>query len=312
MAVNENERILRLRNETSLCLDDLVTLVINSSMAMELRNFSEEVMQKKPNFAFSLKQARELRDITRKALKQYESHALDDGGLMNYLDSAQEILKGEKQTNGGGNRMGMFGDLFSGKERKKQESMDKLEKNWKSVCEEILSCEKEMEHCIEASQGYAPDSMVYRSNERAYNNAKDKLALLRKQEQVLSAGLGQARRAELIATFNQSQRETLILLDNVLVDKDLTKTQTEVEIIGEKLNGKLSSTAGYGDSLIKDSEELKVRPDSEFSAMVAASERRKAAIEVTGAEEPEAQTEQVEQESDFDREVKAHSSKEQS
>ena len=33
MAGNENDRILRLRNETSLYLDDLVALVVNSSLS---------------------------------------------------------------------------------------------------------------------------------------------------------------------------------------------------------------------------------------------------------------------------------------
>ena len=54
MADRENEKIISYRNQTSMCLDDLVALVSNGALAGELRIFSDDVMKLKPGFAFEL------------------------------------------------------------------------------------------------------------------------------------------------------------------------------------------------------------------------------------------------------------------
>jgi len=310
MAGNDNEAILRLRNEASLCLDDLVALVVNGSLSFDLRLFSTEIMELRPGFAFSLKQARALRDITQKTLKQYQAHAIDDNELMNYVTNARAILKGNEQMNGG-NQMSVFKKILHGKEIKKQENLVRIEREYRDVCEQILACEAEKARCIENTRGCAPDSMTYRDNERAYNNANNKLKLLRKQEVSLSDTLDQTTRIRLMEEFNEKQkaiaRMTAVAFGN---QKDLDHMVAEVETNSAKIEQRLDGMRGFGNEVFDAPERKVTRDDSEFAASLAADERRSATMNMAGVEETVFQTTSAESTSEFGRLVNAHGNKE--
>lgn len=301
MPSNENEKILHLRNTISLCLDDLTALVINSALALILRDFSEEVMQMTPGFAFSLRQAKDLNELTQKTLRQYQTHTIQDGDLMKYVSDARMILKDENLLNGG--RTMNLKNLFQGKERKKQESLDQLESSYRSVCDQILACEEKMAQCVEASKGHSPDSMVYRANERAYNDAQNNRALLRKQEAVLSQALDNATRVRLVKEYNDRQKEIERLTGIVLGDeKNLGRLLAEAELRTDKIGETVGKTQNFGSALFEEPEVSAPASVSEFGAKVAASERRDSLLSESGSlSEIGMQTQPQEQKSEFSK-----------
>lgn len=308
MAGGEKDRILQLRNQTSLKLDDLAALVVNSALFLDLRFFSEEIMELKPGFAFTLKQAEALKNLTEKVFSQYKKKAVGDSGLMNYLADAKSILRDEAKANGGG-QMSFLTDLFHRGEIRKKEEQAKLERDYKALWGEILSCEREMAQCITESKGCAPDSMVYRSNERKYSIAKKKLALLRKQEKQMNDVIEQTTLINLIEEYGKVERElankTGILFGS---DESREKALATAETDENKVNQGISAVRDYGGSLFESPEEETARPSSEFSAKVAASERRDAMMETSGEAEPEGET--AGGSSEFDRLVNGSDTKE--
>ena len=285
MFSHDNEKILRLRNETSLCLDDLVALVINSALALRLREFSDEIMEMTPGFAFSLKQAKALRDLTADTLKQYASHTIRDVDLMNYFSNARAVLKDEQISNGG-NKMGLKDLLFHGKERRQQESMNEVERQYKEICEQILACEETMERCMDAADGHSPDSMVYRNSEREYSRAENELTMLRQQEVNLSKALEVAGRIELVRRFRDREKRIAQSIQSLLGNSaDQERALAEIEQATGQIEGKLSETANYGDEVFRKAEEAasSSRTDSNFGAKMAARERRKSMAETDGS-----------------------------
>ena len=285
MINKDDYKILQLRNETSLCLDDLVALVVNSTLAYQLRVFSSEVMELTPGFTFNMKQATKLRDMTSKTLKQYKANAIGDVELMNYQSDAHTILKGETLQIGG-NQMSFLKNIFQGKKEKMKSAMDKLESDYQDVCSKISACEEKMEQCIRDSRGQRPDSAVYRNNERAYASAKNELALWRKQELQLRKALDEAGRIELVERFAEQEKA---IADRIGVvfgdDKKREEKLAKAELQSERIAGITSKVEGFGESLFSEADEYanSAVTNSEFGAMVAADERRQSMLDGFGA-----------------------------
>lgn len=312
MAGNENDRILRLRNETSLYLDDLVALVVNSSLSFDLRLFSGEIMEMRPGFAFSLKQAKTLRDMTQKILEQYRAQAIQDSDLMNYLSNAKMILKNGEQKNEGGKQMSIFNKLLHGKEIKQQETLEKLEQSYKDICEKILSCENDMARCIENARGCAPESLTYRNNERIYNNASNKLKLLTKQEKQMREILERAEQVSLVKDFKEQQEELKQVMGIVLGSgESMSRVIAEINNNDDKIKEKLSGFEELDVMMAEEPEET-VRHESEFGVQVASSERRRELMNAAGVTEEEVKAAQAqsEQKSEFGKLVNTSKLKE--
>lgn len=276
MANKDNYRILLLRNEVSLCLDDLVSLVVNSTLASQLRTFSSEVMELTPGFTFNMKKAVNLRDLTRKTLKQYAAHSITDVDLMNYFSEAHNIIKGETLQSGG-SHMGIFDKLLHGKEIKQKENLDKLEREYQDVCNQIAACRERMATCVAQCKGQDPTSRIYRDSERAWSSAKNELTLLEKQEAQLRQGLDTAREMFMIKDYAEKQKEFGKTIGSVLGDsKKSSLYVADAELQTSKIDGQLDSFSGLGDTLFQSMSESTRAPitNSEFGAQVAAEEHR--------------------------------------
>lgn len=309
MAVNDNDRILRLRNEASLYLDDLVALVINSSLALELRLFSEEIMEMKPGFAFSLKQARSLRDESKKTLKQYQASPISDGEMMSRLADARSILKNDEIENGG-NLMGFFDRLAHGKKLKQQETIRDLEKRQESICKQIEDCENDMTRRVDACVGLDPNSTAYRNNMHAYNTARDKLKLLRQQETQCRTLISDANRKEMMEDHLEQQKALANMAGTALgSEKERDRTVAELEIITDKLDNVIDSAKAYGNEAFARAEKAAARTSSDFDAKVAARERHKATVEMAGERLSERETAPEANLSEFERKVRERSQK---
>ena len=293
MANRDNEKILSLRNQASMCLDDLVAQVTNSALAGELRIFSDDVMKLKPGFAFDMKQAKELKSAAELTLKQYTAGTVHDDELIRFMSDARVILQGKNLMNGG-RQMGILDKakqiadkVLHGEEIKKQQSIDKMEQLYKETCEQILASEKEMERCIRESRGMSPDSMTYRNNERAYMSAKNKIVLLRKQEGNLRKVLDEADRRKMIETYNDVLKTAGKNAGVVLGDEEsFSKVIAEVEVRNESLTGAIENMASMGTGLFEQEEDAS-RTSNEFGAAMAADERRRATMMSAGMTEGE-------------------------
>ncbi len=278
---SDNEKILHLRNTISLCVDDLTALVVNSALADSLREFSDEVMELTPGFAFGLKQARKLKDETMLTLRQYQARAISDGDLMNYIANARKIIKDEIQPDGGVQMI--LKNLFQRKEQKQQENLENMQREYRDICDQIQACEEKMNQCIEASRGHSPDSIIYRENERAFNTAKKQMILLHKQETMLSETLSNVDRLKMIDEFNQRQKRfaqySQMAFGN---ERSRERAVAQAELLSEKLNAANDKMQGYGNSLFEEPVRDTAQTDSEFGSLVAASERRHSLAESAG------------------------------
>lgn len=288
--LNKNDyAVLLLRNEASLCLDDLTALVTNSTLAFQLRAFSSEIMEMTPGFTFGLKEAKALKKLTADTLRQYQRKEITDVDLMNYVPSANSIIKGETHKNGGDQMSikDMMHNFINRKDIKKQEAMNKLEQGYREVCEQILELEAEMKRCVAAAKGNAPSSAAYRESERAYNRAESKLKLLKNQEAQLGKVLEEAGRRKLIEQYADEMKAIASNTNLVLGDDaKLSRSVAEAEFNVEKTEATLARNEGIGESLFAALTEDSPKTNSAFGAAVAADERRDAIFESLGEAAP--------------------------
>lgn len=275
MYSKDDYRILQLRNEASLYLDDLVALVTNSTVADQLRSFSLEVMALTPGFTFGQKQARELRTLTEKQYRLYKAGQLTDVDLMNYQKEANAILKGDSIQNGG-KQVGFFDKLLHGKEIRREEALKVMERDLQEALSKIQACEEKMKHCIAESKGHSPDSAVYRNNERTWRAENERLKLLNMQTAQLFKTLGEADRVRMIREHGeQIKRMNESLKDALGGEKELARLQAEVEMQSDKLESSSTRFENFGESIFTSAQESQqVSTSSEFGAQVAAEERR--------------------------------------
>lgn len=295
MAKDDNDIILHYRNAISLDLDDMTALTPNSAMANVLRDFSKEVMGLTPGFAFSLQQAKKLKGMTEKELAQYRRQSVSDGELMNFVSNAHALLRDEKSWDGG-NKMSS-GDklhrLLHWKETRKEDALRDAEKRLSEVYDQMLDCERIKAECIEAAKGQAPGSQAYRSNERKFKTATEKLALLKRQEASLTATLDTAERIRLVDEYNESVQA--IHGVTKMLTSDVTKyekTLASAEAVDEMIKDATDEMADYGSTLFTE-EPAETRADSEFSALVASAERRQDMQDGAAAMDGEKTTEPV-------------------
>ena len=294
------EEIVHLRNEASLDIDDMTALVVNSTLALRLRDFSREVMEKAPGFAFTRKQARRLKELTQKTLRQYEARTISDGDLMNYIGDARMILKDEGQENGG--IKVDLGKLFPSKERKARESRDNLERKYAEIQKTIQNCEEIMERAKAESVGHAKTSQVYKNNLRAYTKAKNEMLLAQKQEEQLFTALDAASKAELIKKFNDDAKKLGKDIGIAVGDQN-TRDQNAAayEVNTGKIDDLLDGAGDFGDTIFTKTESK--FGDDEFDAGVADFERRKTMMEDLGDLRSEAKGNTENLEDEFDRGV---------
>ena len=283
MAGKDDYEILCVRNYISLCIDDLAALAINSTLAFDLRQFSAEVMNLHPGFAFSLKQAKALKKATETTLGQYRKHIINDGDVMNYIANARTILMGN-QMEMGGSQMGFLHRITHRKEIEKQQSRQELDRQYAEVLRQIEECEAMKNSSIKAASGYDRNSAIYRQSEREYKKAKDKLILLNKQESKLRESLEAIDRVHDLETFRK-QQDTIIRATETALgsDEDVVRTVARVDQGSSKHSQKMSNMRDYTDSMFVENEDEAFRPDDDFSAAVAGEDRRKAAKESAGA-----------------------------
>jgi len=305
MYSKDDYKILKLRNETSLYLDDLVALVTNSVLANQLREFSSEVMALTPGFTFNFRQAKSLKDLTAKKYKQYKDKAITDVDLMNYQKDANAILRGD-EVEIGGRQVGIWDKLMHGKEIKKQEALSSMEQDYLKVLQDIEECQEKMKRCVAASKGHSPDSAIYRRNERTWRAANNELTLLNDQATTLFKTLGEADRVRLIAKYNERLKRinanTVTALGN---EKDLIKLQAETELEIERSKATSTRYENFGASIFEMAvEDQEVRADSEFGAQVAAEERRQNLLDFAGAVEEETEVQETAADDAFAAQVK--------
>ena len=269
-------KIVKCRNEASIILDDLIALIRNGTLAGALRLFSGQIMDLKPGFAFTLKQARALKSLTGKILRQYKAHKIGDEELMDYQSKARMILQGKEQLNGG-RQMGITGKIdkfIHWKEFKQQESVDTLQQEYNNVWNQILACDQEMKRCVNESKNLPPDSMKYRDNERNYVANKNTMIMLRKQLVNLQGFLDEVERRKTIKQMSDMQDIINKATNVVLKDtKDTQRHVANIEVGSDDFKNALEDSQGLGADLFK-TEALPPQTDSEFGALVAAEERK--------------------------------------
>lgn len=271
----ENYHTLLLRNQTSLCLDDLVALVINSVLAEQLRTFSRELMEMTPGFTFTLKQAKALKSEADKTLKGYSRGEITDDDLMTFLSNGKDILRGETLKNGGNGMGNLFDRLIHGKEIKKKEAQEQLEKKYSDICNQILECQDTMARCVAESCNLDPSSPVRRNNERNYFYAKNRLNLLTKQEVSLRKGLEEIGQRKLIEEFTKAMEESAEQLNTALGNSaEHEKLVAKGEIALDNLTTIVDGCTISSSSLFEDTQADEPIADSEFDALVVARESR--------------------------------------
>lgn len=274
MKNQENYHTLLLRNQTSLILDDLVALVINSALAEQLRTFSGELMDMTPGFTFTLKQAQRLKNEADKTLKGYSRGSITDDDLMIFLSNGKGILRGETLEIGG-NNVSLFDKLLHGKEIKKKEALTETQKQYDDVCKQIDDCKATMDRCVAESRHLDPSSPVRRNHARTYDMQKRRLALLGKQEELLRKTLDEAGMLVAIEEHNKFMQETEKRVNVVLgSDAERTKKVEEVTARQDLLNERTSRMDLASSSLFETPVSEEPITDTEFDALVAASEVR--------------------------------------
>ncbi len=289
MAGKENEKILALRNQASIFLDDLTALVRDDTLAENLRAFSGSVMELKPGFAFGLKQAGELKSMAERTLKQYASRAIGDDELIRFVSEAKMAIRGESLANGG-KKMGFLdkakqaaAGVLGGKDARRRQEIDRMEQLYRETCNEILACEQEMSRCVQESRGVSPDSITYRNNERSYMNAKNKVILLRKQEAQIRKVLDEADRRKMIEDYEKKISETGKITGIVLGDEQSFGYKVaRAQVNEEKVDAAVESSGHVGEELFTGGPSTHKDPD--FEAQVAAEEYRHMTMERAGVQ----------------------------
>ena len=274
----DNYKILCLRNEASRSIDDLTAEVINSALAQELRQLSQEVIEQTPGFIFNMKGALTLRDLSARTLRQYRARQITDVDLMQFCADTQSIFSGSYETPGfqAGIQPGqIIYQITHRKEIRQKENMEALEKKYREVSDKILARETEMNHCVQASVHCPPDSQAYRDNERAYTNAQNHVTLLKKQQQIIEQALEAADREKLVKEFARQQDEISRMADAVLGrQSDYERVVAKAQMQGEQLNERLQSAAETGAELFRQQPKAAPATDSEFGAKVAMLQRQ--------------------------------------
>lgn len=274
MKNQENYHTLLLRNQTSLILDDLVALVINSALAEQLRTFSVELMDMTPGFTFTLKQAQRLKNEADKTLKGYSRGSITDDDLMIFLSNSKGILRGETLEIGG-NNVSLFDKLLHGKEIKKKEAQEQLEKKYNDICKQILECQDTMTRLVKEGENLDPSSPAFRNNERTYDMQERRLALLSKQEVNLRKGLEEIGQLQLIVEFTRNMKESKkqldIALGNSAARDEVVAKGEMAQVNFENQNNEYNTSHS---SLFENTQADEPRADSSYSAQVAASRTR--------------------------------------
>lgn len=198
--------------------------------------------------------------------------------------------------------MGFLKGIFQGKEDKKKAALDKLERDYQEVCAKITACEEKMELCIRESSGQRPDSAAYRNNERAYNSAKNEVSLLKKQEVQLRKALDEAGRIELVKQFAEQEKQIAQKIGVVFGnDKEREEMLARAELHSDRIADTTGKVEGFGNALFAEADEYanSAATNSEFGAMVAASERRQSMMDGFGAAVAKASEEPAAPQSEF-------------
>ena len=310
MRNKENEVIIQKRNKAALYVDDLVALIKNSILASEVRDFSKEIMELTPNFAFGHKKANALLKLARETYKQYLLHEISDDDVLGVCTKARMMIEQNEMMNGGQkmNISEKIDRIIHGKKYKQETKLMELNIEYDKVVREIDECKEKMDRCVKNSQGHEPGSIIYRNNERNYKAAENKMALLKKTEKMLEKAIDEAIRIKQIETFSKATEDIARATNFVLgTDKELDETITKTDINMEKTGKKVDSSTSLGKHLFENVEEERALTDSDFGARVAEAERRQATLENAGVSIDELYTQEasVSTDSEFDIKVKA-------
>lgn len=310
MRNKENEVIIQMRNKAALYVDDLVSLIRNSTLASEVRAFSKEIMELTPNFAFGHKQAKALLKLACETQKLYSLHEISDDKVLEFCTKARMMVQQNDMMNGG-QRMSMYEKIdriIHGKKYKQETKLIEMKSEYDKVIREIEECKEKMSRCVKNSLNHEPSSITYRENERDYKAAENKMTLLKKTANMLVKAIDEAERIKQLKRFSEAAEEIARATSFVLgPDKELDETVTKTDINIEHTDKKIDSSTSYGRHLFEDIEEERAMTDSDFGAKVAEAERRKATIENAGVSISDLDTQEsdVNTESDFDIKVKA-------
>ena len=289
----EEYKTLLLRNEVSIKLDDLTSLIKSSSLSYEVRQFSNEVMETEPGFVFKLKQAQDLKRRTDEVYKSYRAQTKDDVEVMDYLEVGRRILKGEDMPTGDRRDivsiLGKVKELFNSKDIKRQQAIDALKRTYQAVSEEIVQCEDGMKRAIQNGTGHSKDSMVYRDSAREYNRCKNKLTLLRQQQDQLNGKLQKLDDIENVRLFTEMQESINKASQSAIgSETEHERMLAKAGLYMEKAKQDAQYDSTYGRTLYEQAEANAIpQTDSEFDAAVAQNERRVSMMNAAGINQEE-------------------------
>ena len=294
MIGTEEYKTLLLRNEVSIKLDDLTSLIKSSSLSYEVRQFSNEVMETEPGFVFKLRQAQDLKRRTDEVYKNYKTQTHSDVEVMDYLEMGRRILKGEDIPGDRRDIMSILGkvkDLLNSKDIKRQQAIDELKRTYQAVCEQIVQCEDGMKRAIQNGTGHSKDSMVYRDSAREYSRCKNKLTLLRQQQEQLNGKLQKLDDIENVRRFTEMQDSINKASQHAIGnDTENERILAKAGLYMEKAKQDAQYDSSFGRSLYEQAEANAVpQTDSEFDAAVAQNERRVSIMNATGIDQEQQQ-----------------------
>ncbi len=294
MYSKDDYKILELRNATSLCLDDLVALVINSALANDIRELSGKVMGMTPGFTFDHRRAKNLRELTIKNYKRYKDKEITDVDLMNYKREADAILRGD-EAQIGGKKMKFFADLGKDSLTKQREAVANLERNYRKVSAEIDRCKEKMKRCVAESKGHAPESAIYRDNELTWKIENKRLTMLNKDANDLSRTLEEAKSMLLLLERDEEVKTRNRQMNAAFGDPNkISKVKARYEEEELRRKATLEVYGSVSNSVFSDMAETEeVQTDSEFGAQVAAEERRQTILDFAGVVEEETEVQET-------------------
>lgn len=311
MCSKDNNRILKLRNETSTCLDAIVPMVRNGDLANKLREFSSEVMERTPGITLNLKQAEKLKTLTENAFKQYRRKAIRDADLRIFYENARVVFEGQNILDGGiimGIRVSIR-RMFRDKKTKKAEMLQDAKKRLDKKAKQIEEYNEIIQKCIENGNGKDLNSAEYKKNEREFNKTKKERDLCISIYNKLNKLILQAEDEDSLIDYGEQLEEIDKMERNLLNNpNELKGTIENVNDIGDKVELRMDNNAAQTTEFFEGmkSTATSSKRSSEYGAAVAEYDRLKDERAITSQTDKEQEDGEEEGMSEYSKEVKSY------
>ena len=170
-------------------------------------------------------------------------------------------------------------------------AIDELKRTYQAVCEQIVQCEDGMKRAIQNGTGHSKDSMAYRDSAREYSRCKNKLTLLRQQQEQLNGKLQKLDDIENVRKFTEMQDSINKASQHAIGnDTENERILAKAGLYMEKAKQDAQYDSSFGRSLYEQAEaNAGPQTDSEFDAAVAQNERRVSIMNATGIDQEQQQ-----------------------